>query len=674
MPLRLFIALFLAGSLHSHSQSLFDYRKAGERAYRLGNYHEALAYFEVVYEGQPKSKNETMYMLGISAIKARATTKGIAFLENCKKRGYEGRKPEINYHLAVAYRQLGEYAKSIPLLERFCKSQKKSPLTNDAKAMLALSIQMTKSKADFTDNHYILTHLGDSINTPFSDFAPAFYQGHFFFSSLKDRNATKRKKGEHEDMDLQSRVYLMGNGLPRAVLGKKDFHYSGFSLDTNSNQAFLTAYKLDGKGKKSYFIHTGKFDGQKISKIQNLVGIPAFTNSMQPFFHEENGEKAIYFASDKGSKYYRIWKARVENGQVGEAVPFWSDSAHSLVSPHIFKGKMYYSAEKPSGYGGYDIYEVELATGKERILPFPINSPRDDLYYFQYVDNKGFIASNRAGTQSLDEESCCLDIFRFEYKPVEKELAPNLAPQVPKTDSLPLVQMEYKPVEKDSIPTNPTHSTSKTDSLQPVHTIGMNDSPSALPIKPIEANKNKNKINQFLPIHLYFRNDEPDSNTMRTLTRKTYSETYFDYIDHKNEYIKGSDSMIGPQLEDFFTQKVETSYQVFRDSFITMLHETLASGDSATIVIRGYTSPRASNAYNMALAQRRVSSITNELVAYRQSVLMPYLLSGKLRVETLFLGENTAPTYVSDKINDPKNSVYDHNACEERRVSIELVR
>jgi hypothetical protein len=78
----------------------------------------------------------------------------------------------------------------------------------------------------------------------------------------------------------------------------------------------------------------------------------------------------------------------------------------------------------------------------------------------------------------------------------------------------------------------------------------------------------------------------------------------------------------------------------------------------------------AANRYNLALGQRRVSSIKNEIARYKGGIFMPFLESGQLVITDISFGEELAPENVSDRSSDKRSSIYSVEASKERRVEI----
>jgi outer membrane protein OmpA-like peptidoglycan-associated protein len=105
------------------------------------------------------------------------------------------------------------------------------------------------------------------------------------------------------------------------------------------------------------------------------------------------------------------------NSRADECCPFYDLSDRSL----------YFSSKGQKGFGGFDVYKVTGSTRKWTeitSLPKPINSSFDETY-FSTIDGgeEGFFTSNRPGSYTMDNGSCCDDIFYFQYNECSKVLS-----------------------------------------------------------------------------------------------------------------------------------------------------------------------------------------------------------------------------------------------------------
>ena len=184
-------------------------------------------------------------------------------------------------------------------------------------------------------------------------------------------------------------------------------------------------------------------------------------------------------------------------------------------------------------------------------------------------------------------------------------------------------------------------------------------------------------LDAYLPMPLFFDNDQPDIKTLSKTTLKTYSETNEAYYTRKrtfiNEFTKGLSGETKTQstyeIDNFFEQKVKGGNNSLQD-FTSHLFRYLQAGNQASIVLKGFASPRAQSTYNDNLTMRRVSSMRNHFNQWNGGALIPFLNNGLLQVVEKAFGETNAKQSVSDDVKDVKNSIYSVDASLERRVEI----
>lgn len=182
-----------------------------------------------------------------------------------------------------------------------------------------------------------------------------------------------------------------------------------------------------------------------------------------------------------------------------------------------------------------------------------------------------------------------------------------------------------------------------------------------------------------LPVTLYFHDDHPNPRTRDTITTLTYGETYESYIRREAEYLKayyGANAGVSfseaNEISAFFRDEIKYNYNKLL-KFMSLMNKYLITGKTLEIVIEGYASPLAAADYNRNLTSRRISSLINQLYAYENGILRPYIISKQLRIRVLPFGESKAKTDVSDNYNDLKNSLYSVKAMRERKVEIKEI-
>ncbi|MFT4534407.1 MAG: tetratricopeptide (TPR) repeat protein [Saprospiraceae bacterium] len=184
-------------------------------------------------------------------------------------------------------------------------------------------------------------------------------------------------------------------------------------------------------------------------------------------------------------------------------------------------------------------------------------------------------------------------------------------------------------------------------------------------------------IEDYMPVTIYFENDQPNPRSKSASTDAIYGNLYDKYMSEKPDYIKnhtkkklGDDKVAAQQnLESFFEGDVVGGFDKLK-RFMRALKKELELGRSLEIAIKGYASPVADTRYNLALGQRRVSSVANEILRYEGGYFRQYVKDGKLIITDISFGEETSPADVSDRISDKSQSVYGVGASRERRVQI----
>lgn len=184
-------------------------------------------------------------------------------------------------------------------------------------------------------------------------------------------------------------------------------------------------------------------------------------------------------------------------------------------------------------------------------------------------------------------------------------------------------------------------------------------------------------LEDFLPLVLYFDNDMPNPRSWARNTNLRYTDTYGDYYERKQQFIdvfteplEGTEmTQAKSQLDNFFETEVRKGYMDISE-FLALLEAALDEGKKVEIFLQGYTSPRASAAYNLNLGMRRIQSAKNQIIDYNDGVLNKYINNSQLEIKLKSFGKTTAPSDVISDLSDERNSIYSYKASKERRVEI----
>lgn len=260
-----------------------------------------------------------------------------------------------------------------------------------------------------------ISNLGKALNTKYDEHSPVvtMNEDQIIFTS-------NRGNGKPNDAieNLYTSQWREGKWLPARRLGgqiAKFYNNASVSLNNDGTQLILYAY--DGKsGNLYYSINTKGSWGAPIK-------FPSPINSMHNETHASltmDGQ-TIYFSSDRPGGYggKDIYTARIlPSGEWGPAQNLGPIINTDLdeESPFIMPdGKtLYLASEGHENMGGFDIFKTQLDSDAQWSIPqnigFPINTPGDDLFYCPTADGlRVYYASTREGSMGNT------DLFLIEY-------------------------------------------------------------------------------------------------------------------------------------------------------------------------------------------------------------------------------------------------------------------
>ena len=269
------------------------------------------------------------------------------------------------------------------------------------------------------------------LNSKSADFAPTFYYNDLIFSSSRSVAVEKQGKvawtndafNQHyiavennEDNTLESKALrsFIGNDIndaPMSYLPSIDMvaitsnnfmdgirHIAGSGL-------MMDIYLFNIKSKKEWNHSTEQFftfNATVDAKKPFSTGHPCLTN---------NGT-ALYFSSDKPGGYggYDIYVSyRTATGwtlpqNLGHPI----NSPGNEMTPFVdANGRLYFSSDWHHGFGGMDIFTANRYSygwGNVENMGNQVNSPGDDMYFvFNPKQREGYFSSNRTGGRGNED-------------------------------------------------------------------------------------------------------------------------------------------------------------------------------------------------------------------------------------------------------------------------------
>lgn len=326
----------------------------------------------------------------------------------------EKQDAEVYYRYAQMLKADGKYDQANKQMEKFA-----AMAPNDQRAIAFKRepnyIPRLKNQMKLFDSKTM------DINSDKSDFAAVLTNDNtLYFASA--RNTAKKTYGYNDEPYLDL-YYATRNAdgtysKPMEVNGvNTKFHDGPATLSADGNTMYFSSETFkDGqfdkdKSKKLKYGKVGLFkatkEGDKWTNIKALPFNNKAYNVGNPSLSKDG--KTLYFSSDMpgGIGGSDIWKVAV-NGDNDYGTPENLGNKINTEGRENFpfitdENKLYFSSEGRQGFGGLDVFVVDLNAGMEvKNVGMPVNSEKDDFAFsFNTVNKVGFFSSNRGGQDDI---------------------------------------------------------------------------------------------------------------------------------------------------------------------------------------------------------------------------------------------------------------------------------
>lgn len=410
--------------------------KKAERLYNAFEYSKAIPVYERI--ASSSNKNSTLALVRLGDI-YRMTSKFEQSADSYKKAIEKGGvQNDVYVYYGQVLQSLGEYEKAVSQFNKYSEL-----VPGDNRGKLLADYCMEASNFKVQDALFELVNT-ESINTSFSDFSPIIANNELVFTS--DRNDGLKSKtygwtGAYY-LDLYKASYAkddqgkitLGDAVPLSSVLNQAYHDGPASFSSDYKTVYLTrAFHKIGEIDSSRFytnklkIFSATHDGNQwtqpvpfyLNNDSYSVGHPSISND----------GKTLYFVSDMPGGFggTDIYTVELVNGQwtnlknLGAEINTFGNE----MFPNIDKDNtLYFSSNGWPGLGSLDVFSAKLMDGKwskPENLKEPVNSTADDFGFFKVSEtNTIFMSSNRAGGKGGD------DIYIVKEKPIESVLVAGL--------------------------------------------------------------------------------------------------------------------------------------------------------------------------------------------------------------------------------------------------------
>jgi hypothetical protein len=620
--LRSFICLAFTGvfSAATQAQTLKQWVDLGTEALDQSEFLNAATYFHEAY--QLDSTNFDVTIRYADALRlSRDYNEAMRLYQKAYDKDKGRLYPEGQYYLAQMQILNAKYSAALINLKKYEKRLKKNKTSFEyLKLLQEIAGCDFALNARMANDDLTVTPLKGDANSESSEFAPFLDDSTLVFTRSASRGPNiSTFSSSYGDAGSQSTQVLEAPWIAHPRNGN-------FVLSPDKQRAYYTL--CEGAFCAIYearFINGSWSDGLSIPTI-NQADITA----TMPYIGMYRNQEVLFFSSDRKGTRGQLdvwWSMRLPDGSWDAPVNAGDNvnTPGNEITPYYSGEHLYFSSDWHPGFGGFDVFRSKgypRSFDLPENLDRPINTSLNDLYYRYFPDqNQALLASNREGSLR-DGSFCCNDLYQVQFS---DSLVNETVPDI-------FVSLE--------------------------------------------------QLNDYLPVTLYFHNDEPNPRTRDTTTQVTYGEAYESYLALRRTYEKEVTKGLAAEaredaeleVEDFYTYFIEKGMRDL-EQFSSLLLVELQKGYSIRLTIKGFASPRAQSDYNVNLTRRRIASLVNHLRVTQNGALLPYIESNAenhatLTFEAVPFGEYRADQAVSDALDDTKESIYSRGARLERKIEI----
>lgn len=273
-----------------------------------------------------------------------------------------------------------------------------------------------------------------SFNSTDSDFGVSRFKGNLYFGSSRRDAVTGETYGWNDEPWLDLFVVQEDNemSMPRRLKGNVNtkFHESSVAFSTDYKNDTIMYFtrnnfydKKEGYGVSNEInlkIYTAKFIEGEWVENSNLKLNSDYYSTGHPSVNK--ARTRIYFTSDRPGGYggTDIYYAEIhERGGIQTPVnagPIVNTEGNEMFPFINEEGKLFFSSDGHVGFGQLDVFSTISDEDGKVVdiinLGTPINSSSDDFAYYGLPNGlEGYISSNREGGMGSD------DIYKFKFTP-----------------------------------------------------------------------------------------------------------------------------------------------------------------------------------------------------------------------------------------------------------------
>lgn len=474
--------ILFAFSVTAFAQSKREWLEYGDAAFKKEDYRSAAVFYLKVIDKKASASTDVTYPYETKTYisppkKNKDSIKTAAKKDTVTAAGASDIKTQyVTHQLAESYRLNKDYANAVIWYKRsmdnnpiqypyegywygdaLMKSEKYPGATIEFEKVMDIAL-LKKDSATFkkamvkiagcylaTDTtnikkQIVVTELDSLFNKGTASFAINYYgdQNSVQFTAAREGSALidpKTKKIEYicDLYTLQKKDNVWGDPKKLESTANKDIHEGAGFLTVDRSNLFFTRWSATNKNECA--IYNSKLIGDKwfaAIKMDEKVNLEGY-KSMQPSLSADGN--TMYFSSNRPGGFGKmdIWYVTLDDeGKItGPPVNMGPriNTPEDEVTPfyHNFTNSLFFSSDGHPGFGGLDVFNSSFKTDsswqKPRNLGSPVNSSKDDAYYIlERSQQHGFLTSDRKNCTDC-EGGACYKVYSVDKEPNVYDLA-----------------------------------------------------------------------------------------------------------------------------------------------------------------------------------------------------------------------------------------------------------
>ncbi|MCF8229993.1 MAG: OmpA family protein [Bacteroidales bacterium] len=414
-----------------------DAAAAADEAFDTYRYAVAIERYKKAYtrvKGNESEKNRIIYQMGECYRLTNNLRRAEIQYRRLIRDGYENIKPELLLHYADVLKADEQYEEALEYYTQYTALVPEDPRGPNGVESCNLAIEWIENPSKHQVEEV------KKLNSRESDFSPSYANSEFntlIFTSTRE-GATGRSTDEWTDQNFSdlfiSRIDRKGEWSQPVLLDNSDGEGED-AINTGSNEGapimnsdFTTLYFTrcpnEDKEISGCQIYTSRRTGRTFSAPELLL-LGSDTNAVVGHPAINTDETIIYFSAERPGGFggNDIWVATRESSREDFGRPMNLGPQVNTPGEELFPflradSILYFASDGHPGLGGLDIFKVgeneEGKWGKPVNMGVPINSSGDDfgiIFHPELV--QGFFSSNRGSLRGKD------NLYSFIIPPIE---------------------------------------------------------------------------------------------------------------------------------------------------------------------------------------------------------------------------------------------------------------